>query len=70
MKNAEPAGMGLTAVHYGKPGRHYPHVLLRPFLLFLMTLEDFLGEMSPNVKFSLNLNIKAQNLHKTNYFSS
>ena len=29
-------------VHYGKPGGHYPHVLKRPFLAFLMAPEAIL----------------------------
>ena len=33
----------LTTVHYWKPGRHYPHVLKRPFLVFLMASEAFLS---------------------------
>ena len=35
----------VSPVHFGKPGRHFPHDLYRPFLAILMALEDCLGDI-------------------------
>ena len=64
-----------TTVHSRNPGRHFPQVILRTFLAFLMApgalLESELVKyMSPNIKIPLNLDMKVQKLHRTTYFTS
>ena len=52
-------------VHFGKPGRHCPHVLWRPFLVILMDSEAFIRDKQvkygiPCVKISINKDEKPQ----------
>ena len=60
----------ILAMHYGKPGKTMPLCSL----VFLMSQEVFLSDKKardvfPNVKIPLKLDMKAQTLHKTTYFS-
>ena len=65
----------VMSLHYGNQGRDFPHVNYRPFLESMIAPGAFLmgngvRYLFPTIKIPLNLDIKAQNPHKTAYISS